>query len=442
MKESGVDLRESSVWGELKRFVSEKRRLAEEMCVADAKEMLPEFKTVFDAAENGDLQRIENILGYLRWLQPGADHRDLTKYCLRGQWQIASEVWGVFREFGGGGQKFVAAFGRDVIASIPPGSIYFGGTDAGRFAVTALCESHTKAIPFFTLTQCALADKTYLSYVRSIYGERIYLPTAQDCTVAYDNYVQDALKRQKENKLKPGEFPLKEVDGKFEIQGITGVMAINSAMSKLTFDKNPDREFYIEESFPLDWMFPHLTPNGLIMKINREPLAVLSEEVLQRDREHWTRYVWPMIGDWLAYDTPVAEVAGFAEKVRTDAAAAQRYRADAEYLQSSAPQRAFAKARSSIGGIYAWRRQNANSQAEKERMVREADFVFRQAIALFPCSPEAVFRYVNLLLGEKRFDDAILVAESAAKSEPIDPNFRNIAEQLRRMKAAAVQTVA
>lgn len=440
MKDSQANLRNSRVWDQLRRFVAEKRALAEEICAADGKAMLPEFETVFDAAENGELHTIQTTLDYLRWLQPGADHRDLTKYCLRGQWQIALEVWGVFREFGGGGERFMAAFGRDVIGSIPPGSIYFGGTDAGRFAVTALCESHTKAIPFFTLTQCALADKTYLSYVRNIYGERIYLPTEHDCTVAYDNYVQDALKRQKENKLKPGEFPLKEVDGKFEIQGITGVMAINGAMSKLTFDKNPDRAFYVEESFPLDWMFPHLTPNGLIMKINREPLAKLSEEIVKRDHEYWERYVRPMIGDWLRYDTPVAEVAAFAEKVRTSSAAAS-YRADPEYIRNDAPRRAFAKARSSIAGIYAWRAQNAKSDAEKGRMGQEADFAFRQAVALFPCSPEAVFRYVNLLVVDKRFDDAILVAEAAAKLESKDLNFRHITEQMKRMKAETLQAV-
>ncbi len=33
-------------------------------------------------------------------------------------------------------------------------------------------------------------------------------------------------------------------------------MSINALMTKVIFDRHPDREFYVEESFPLDWMYP------------------------------------------------------------------------------------------------------------------------------------------------------------------------------------------
>jgi hypothetical protein len=48
-------------------------------------------------------------------------------------------------------------------------------------------------------------------------------------------------------------------------------------------------------------------------------------------------------------------------------------------------------------------------------MAREADFAFRQAWALCPDSTEAVFRYVTLLMEQKRVGDAFLVAETAAQ---------------------------
>ena len=44
-----------------------------------------------------------------------------------------------------------------------------------------------------------------------------------------------------------------------------------------------------------------------------------------------------------------------------------------------------------------------------------ADFAYRQSWALCPYSPETVVRYVNLLMSESRFSDALLVAETAAK---------------------------
>ena len=51
---------------------------------------------------------------------------------------------------------------------------------------------------------------------------------------------------------------------------------------------------------------------------------------------------------------------------------------------------------------------------------------------LCPTSPEAVFRYVNLLVGQKRIDDAILLAEAAVKleenSKPLHESFSHIQE--------------
>ena len=65
-------------------------------------------------------------------------------------------------------------------------------------------------------------------------------------------------------------------------------------------------------------------------------------------------------------------------------------------------------------------------------MLEEADFAFRQAFVLCPTSPEAVFRYVNLLLGQKRIDEAILLVEAAVKledkSEPLKETFSHIQE--------------
>ena len=71
-------------------------------------------------------------------------------------------------------------------------------------------------------------------------------------------------------------------NGRVQVSGQVAVMSINGLLAKVIFDKNPDREFYIEESFPLDWMYPHLEPHGLIMKINRQPLAELPDDIVGR----------------------------------------------------------------------------------------------------------------------------------------------------------------
>lgn len=348
------------------------------------------------------------------------------------------EIWGAFYDLNVAGEKYSAAFGNDIIASIPPGSIYFGGTDPGRFTVIAYQKSHVNADPFFTLTQNALADSTYLDYLRSMSGGKIYVPTADDSQKYFQEYTEDARRRLNSNQLKPGEYVNVTDDSRVQVSGQVAAMEINGLLVKTIFDKNPDREFYIEESFPLDWMHSYLEPHGLIMKINRQPLTSLSAEIVHNDSDYWGNYVTPMIGDWLNKDTTVEEVAAFAEKVylKKDL---NGFKGDPLFIQSWSAQGLFSKLRSSIGGLYAWRAEHAADALEKERMNNEADFAFRQAFALCPFSPEVVFRYVNLLLSENRLPDALLIAGTAVKmpdikGEDAERQLRSLVEQLKQFQ--------
>jgi hypothetical protein len=332
------------------------------------------------------------------------------------EWAVVNEIGAALEEFAAGEGKYAIAFARDIITSIPLGSIYFGGTDPGRFLVTALSESHVNGNPFFTVTQNALVDvRSYLRFLRSMYGSRIYTPTQEDVTNASNDYQDDTRRRHREGKLLPGES-FQEAGEIAELHGQMAVMAINGALSKLMFERNPDREFYLEESFPLNWMYMHLSPHGLIMKINREPLSELSGDIVKRDHEYWTRYIGPIVGDWLNYDTSLAEIRGFVERVYLHHELSG-FAGDPAYVRNEILQESFSKLRSSIGGLYTWRAQNSKSAAEKERMLTEADLAFRQAFVLCPGSPGVAFRYVNLLLGQNRLDDAILIAEAAVKLE-------------------------
>jgi tetratricopeptide (TPR) repeat protein len=226
-------------------------------------------------------------------------------------------------------------------------------------------------------------------------------------------------------------------------------MAINALLAKKIFDKNPDREFYIEESFPLEWMYSYLTPNGLIMKINHRPLAEIPDEVRQKDHEYWKRYTAPIIGDWLKEGTSVAEICERAEKVFAGKEFG-RYGGDPKFLANDYCCRKFSKLRASIGGVYAWRANQLNVapgtalanranryQAEADRMTKEADFAFRQAYALCPYSPEALYRYVQLLASNSRFDDAILLARTSGKVGPPNGQFQMLLAELEKMRARA-----
>jgi len=514
-------LKNSKVAEQLKHFVAEKKAQEGILIEADetdfakyyanasdgSKLVRPDCQPFFAAADKGDWPTVTNI-----WSEMEAHTLGLSKSTNgypHGMWlQPMRETYGAIEAFAVGDEKYSKLFGDEVIQSIPAGSIYFGGTDPGRFIITAMQKSHVQGDPFFTLTQNALADGTYLEYLRNTYGEDkelffqlaeacrtdgafqalsakwseavkklealtinkddpqwnaanemakvfalqrndrvralmvgvqfrisqqktdgsnpiatnvLYIPTGKDSQKCFEDYVAGAQVRLKENKLKPGEN-IKVTEGRVQVSGATAVMEINALLVKIIFDKNPGREFFIEESFPLDWMYPNLEPHGLIFKINRQPLTELSEAMVQQDRDYWQKIVPGMIGGWLKDDTSVQEITAFAEKVflRHDLSG---FTGDPRFVQNDYASRMFSKLRSSIAGLYAWRADHATAAAEKERMAYAADFAFRQACALCPSSPEAVKRYTDFLKNQNRAADARLVLDMAEqfKSKSASP---------------------
>ena len=343
------------------------------------------------------------------------------------------EVQLALEQYADGEAKYVTAFGQDIVNSIPRGSIYFGGTDPGRGLVTAFSKSHEQGDPCFTLTQNALADGTYLTYLRKMYGGKISIPTQADSNQAFKEYLSDATQRLKDNKLKPGE-DVRETDGRIQVSGQVAVMAINALLAKNIFEGNPQREFYVEESSPLDWMYPHLSPHGLILKVNREPLASLSTNVISKDREFWTRRCAGMIGDWLKPETTVAELCDFITKVH-EKKDYTGFEGDRKFVENDYASKTYSKLRKAIAGVYAWRAGQAKNAAETKRMNDEADFAFRQALALCPSSEEVIFGCVNLLIAQARTDEALRVVRAAETLHPKNAKLRHLGEELQRIKA-------
>ena len=420
---SSWSLDKSGASAQLKQFVAAQEAQARALAKQDGNRLPSEFDAYYKAAETGDWQDATNLFEQM-------GKRIDADSSLRGSWWSATlDAAGVFWTFPSG-DKYAIAFGNDIIQSIPAGSIYFGGADPGRFVVTALMESHAAGKPFFMLSQNPLPDVTYLHYLRAMYGGKIHALIDEDLQKSLQDFMTNALRRLAHDKqflnepkqLKNGDEDVRQdTNGQIQLRSHWAVIGVRELLAKTIFDKNPDHEFYVEESFPLDWMYPYLEPHGLIMKINRQPLPALSDEIVQRDRDYWTNYLTPMIGGWLKPDTTIKEVAAFAERtfVKKDLSG---FAGDPQFVQSEYWCENFSKLRSSIGGLYEWRAQHAADVAEKKRMNDEADFAFRQAWALCPYSPETVLRYVNLLTSQNRRADALLVAETAAKMPEMKGN--------------------
>ena len=419
---SSWSLDKSGASAQLKQFLAAQETQARALAKQDGNKLPPEFDAFYKAAETGDWQDATNLFAQMR------KRLDTDSSLLGSWWSATLDAAGVFWTFPPG-DKYAIAFGNDIIQSIPAGSIYFGGADPGRFVVTALMESHMDGKPFFMLSQNPLPDETYLHYLRAMYGGKIHTPTDEDAQKSLQDYKTNAQRRLSHDKqfpneprqLMPGEEVRLDSNGLIQVSGQMAVIGVRELLTKTIFDKNPDCEFYVEESFPLDWMYPYLEPHGLIMKINRQQLPELSDGIVQRDSDYWTKYLTPMIGGWLKPDTTVEEVAAFAEKIHVKKDLSG-FAGDPQFVQSEYWCANFSKLRSSIGGLYAWHARQTKNAAERKRMNDAADFAFRQAWALCPYSPEVVFRYVNLLISQNRRTDALLVAETAAKMPEMKGN--------------------
>ncbi len=429
--------------------------------------------------------------------------------------------------------------GKPLYPEMARDAVLFGGTDPGRFNPTYMifCESFIPARckpndpqfdrrDVYLITQNALADGTYLNYIRAHYnrseqkdplffsellrsgkerernistnllarmakpldifftslGQRIedrrrakgvyplkeiLTPTVADSQQAFNEYMNDAGTRLQHDtqfpnepkQIKPGE-DIRQVDNRITVSGQVAVMAINGLLTKVIFDKNPTHEFYVEESFPLDWMFPHLSPFRIIMKINRQPVPEFTQELVDRDHEFWTQFSERLTGNWINYDTSVSNICAFAEKayyLHNDTVLS----ADPKFLRDDSAQKAFSKLRSAIGGLYAWRINHCAAQldqcnkqlgqartpaqqqplvaeqqrlvTEQKRMIKEADFALRQSFAFCPYSPEATYRYVNLLISLNRAEDAKRVAKTCLLLDPANENIKNLADQLENI---------
>jgi tetratricopeptide (TPR) repeat protein len=379
-------LDQSAVSSQLKAFIAAKEGQTRALAKAEGKELSPEYATFFAAAAKGNSETMSN--SYERLL-PGVER------------EPALETGGALSLFANADEKYAIAFGEDVIKSIPPGSIYFGMTDPGRFLITALSTSQINGDPFFTLTPKffwqtktgLINGNNNLDYLRLMYGQRIKIPSEQDVRRSVQDYINDLQNRQAAGgKLSPEEQVTWE-GGSAKVGGVQGAMTLDARIARLIFDQNPDRDFYIEQSFVIPWMYPYMEPHGLILKINRTQSAQLDPAVIARDREFWDRLTKELL-------------------------------ADPTFLKHRWARQAYSKLRSAIGGLYAYGR----------GLNDEAEYAFRQAITLDPSNPEANFRLAQLYTEGNRFDDAIATIKSLQQLDPTNQKLQAAIAQLQTMK--------
>ena len=391
------------------------------------------------------------------------------------------------------GHLFGFWFGHDMFEPpfdlYPPmerGAILYGGTDPGRFNPTYMifCESFLspsrKRDPDFDrrdvyiITQNALADETYLDYIRAHYSRsnQIDPPFFQEMLGAdgkrtnrlarmaapLDRAMSRFGARVEASRRAAGIYPEEElvlpiyddlvkaihhywdITGKRGDLGREAVNSVNGTLTRQIFEENPDREFYIEESFVLGWMFPHLSPYGIILRLNRREVPRITGEMMERDREFWDRYMERLIGPVVREETTIEELREFAldAHLRGDLAA---FPGDPRFLRDDWARKAYAKLRSAVAGVYTWRvspdcppHLRPTGEENRAALVREADYAFRQALALCPYSAEVAFRYADFLRMQNRIDDAVEVVDICYRFDPENRGIRGLRRQLEEYR--------
>jgi tetratricopeptide (TPR) repeat protein len=269
-----------------------------------------------------------------------------------------------------------------------PNAIFFGGTDPGRFVPTYMIYSARVRPDVFLITQNALADNTYMSTMRDLYGNPIWIPTPDDSAKAFQVYVDEV-----QSGKRPKNAALTIENGRVQVSGALGVMEINGILCDMIFAKNKARHaFYIEESYVINWMFPYLTPHGLIMKINAEQQPVTRANA-QDDMAFW---------DWYT----------------------RRLVRDPMFRRDLPAQKSFSKLRSAIAGLYAAR----GMRAESEK-------AFQEARILYPVSPEANFRLIQeVLLTQARYAEAIDILEEYNRRDPNNDRGFGFVDFIKRIR--------
>jgi len=296
-------------------------------------------------------------------------------------------------------------------------AIFFGGTDPGRFVPTYMIYCPKVRPDVYLITQNALADNTFMAVTRDLYGDQIWIPSGLDSNRAFNEYVQGI----RSGKIQAGADVAMD-GGRVQVQGVGGVMKINGILCKQIFNHNqfvtetrtdeatrqagfavvpsdplgPDgklrqRDFYVEESYVIPWMYPYLTPHGLIMKINNKPTKI-TKEMIKNDRDFWDWYVDRLVND-------------------------------SKFTRDIVARKTFSKLRSAIAGLY-------DARGEKA----EAEYAFKQAVELYPLSPEATFRLANLYMSMRRFDEARDVIGAFVEQDVNNGNAAGFLAQIDKMK--------
>lgn len=321
-------------------------------------------------------------------------------------------LWPIWLNAGGASQRghwLGWKYGHDMLSPLPRGSVIFGGTDPGRFIPTYLIFGESSLPParridpafdrrdLYVLTQNGLSDRYYLNYIRDQYAA--VRPRAR---TAFERWLGRETAYPSEPLVLPTLVEMQEIRQAAAAEARekrpaasakeVGEEAI-AAIAKWIFDRNKARHaFYVEESFVMRWSYDQAIPDGLLYRLNPEPLAQLPDAAVRRDFAFWDGYL-------------------------------PRLKADPTFARDFDAQRSFARLRLTGARIY-----------EHRALGPAAEKAYRQTLELWPGNLDAIAGLARLLWARGEFDEIIAFYQRALQDDPNSRATRDNLAQARLRK--------
>lgn len=382
-----------AVAAKIKQFAGSRRDIVVAMARQFNVQLPPEVGQLFDAIQADDWDKAREMWQLLlASRQSGEQSPGMQKL-----WHGLVEAYGAAEAAHTWDPQHLLDYGNAILDSLAPGTVYLGGSDAGRFIPALL--NDTSGNKHVILTQSALADASYLEYAAFLYGDRVAPPNPEESARVFQQYVANAQKRFEHDQQFPNDPKqvragenFQSGDGRFRISGETAVMAINEGLLNVMLEKNPGVRFAVEESFSFDSVYANATPLGPLIELRARNSQDLTADQVNQALEFWGSQ---------------AQEFGFG----TDPAEAPDARA------------AWSRMAAAQGNLFL-----------AHDYTGEAEQAFRLAQQISPGTPQAVLPLVNLLARQNRPLEAIPVLERALEMAPGNSEFDRL---LSEMQSAA-----
>jgi tetratricopeptide (TPR) repeat protein len=319
-------------------------------------------------------------------------------------------LWSNFDDCNKSGHWFGYEYGYDIMQPMDKNAVYYGGSDPGRFVPTfmAFVESQQdprwKSTPGFdrrdvtVITQNALIDASYCRYIREQYDPRFRPATftpfekwlGRDqaypkipVICASDDELAGAMDQYRSLNA----ARIKADRGIVLRLGTSDVYEADGIVARQIFEKNKKTHtFYVEQSYPIQWMYPYLIPSGLIFKMNPEEMTALPPAAVRADYAYWDACCSRLLGD-------------------------PKFRLDDEATTT------FAKLAYWHADLYHWRKMEA-----------EEEHFLKAAISLCPQLGAAINDYASFLVQHERYDEALALVKQAQLDDPRNETYEGLLE--------------